>query len=398
MNNLETASGKYSNWCERRPLVCNNKLIMSKASKHLRNKEFTNIEKNVYFVHELVGCQGFEFIVFSSMKIGKKLVLPGNIILMPCFYSDISGKSWNDSLVRLTERMSMKARFVYDGWIPIKDWSIDNVRKKMREIEEILSLFSLQERISITWEPKYNIINNSQSSHQIKDGHIQEIIHLHESLNEFNDEDSKAFYKSVAWLSHSLTLPLSPSRFLLCFVALESFVNYIENKANKDSLFLGLKSLKKVNDVDMDDCIELTLDRIYKNNKIEAIRTAFYDCIYLSITKTLKKHLNKTFHDDKKNIELIFEIKIEGKTLYELRHMIAHGGLDALSDIQRQVINNRIWQMETITREYFIKVIELVLGKTPFNEVMIKSLSFPFSVASKEEQYRGPLHIAEIYS
>ena len=112
----------------------------------------------------------------------------------------------------------------------------------------------------------------------------------------------------------------------------------------------------------------------------------------------LKSHLNSIFKNDKKPIELLFDTKIEGKTLYVLRHMIAHGGLDALSDLQRQTVNNRIWDIENMARKYLVNILKLIIGKNPFIEKMIKAITYEFSVASKEEQYKGPIHMAEIYT
>lgn len=398
MSDPEIPLGKYSKWCERRPLACAKKEILAKASLNLRKKDLTSIEKNVMFVHDIVGIQGIEFVVFTSAKFKGETKLPGKITLVPCFLQETAGRSWKDRLVRLSFSMMNKARFVYDGWIPIKDWNIENVREAIRKIDENLSLFSLQERIFITWEPKYLILKDSPPSHKIEDKHIIEIKKLHEYLYALNSNDNIAFYKSVAWLSQSLSLPLSPSRFLLAFVSIESLANYIEYEANQESIFRKLKTSEKLEKEEIESCIEAILNSLDNSNKIKAITTCFYDCIYLSITKMLNKHLNNVFKNDKKPIELIFDVKIEEKTLYELRHMIAHGGLDTLSDLQRQTIKNRIWDIENIARKYLINVLKITMGKNPFVEKMIKSVSFEVSVGAKEEQYVGPTHMAEIYA
>lgn len=395
--NSEVPPGKYSRWCERRPLACDNEEKYSKASKYLRRKDLTDIEKSVMFTHELAGCQGIEFVVLSSAKFKNKVELHGNIILVPCFIPEIEGKSWNEPLVRLSSLMMKRAKFVYDGWKPINNWNIESVRESIRMIDQILSLFSIQERISITWEPKYMPRQYYPSSQNIKYQHIQEVEKLSSFVESWNHNDSTAFYRSLAWLSQSLTLPLSASRFLSCVVVIESLANYIENKATDDSIFLSVRSTETFEKEESEKCIEETLDRMYDSNKIEAIRSSFYDCVHLSTTRMLKNHLKNIFREDKESIELLFETKIEGKTLYDLRHMIAHGGIDALSDLQRQKIRDRIWHVENIARQYLVNVLEIVTGRTPFAEKMVKSMVVPFQVGAKEEQYRGPIHMAEIY-
>lgn len=338
--NSNVPLGKYSKWCHRRPLACDDEGKYRKASEYLRRGELTSIERNVMFIHDLVGCQGIEFVVFSSAKFVKRVTLPGNITLIPCFLPEIGGKSWNDPLVRLSELMMSRARFIYDGWMPITDWNIDNVRESIRKIERTLSLFSIRERISTTWEPKYMMHQVNPTSHNIEDEHIEEIKKLPDIINSWKPDDSWAFYRSLGWLSQSLTLPLSASRFLLCIVAIESLATYIENKATDDSIFAIFKATTKTDKEESDKCIEEILERLYEKDKIKAIESSFYDCIYLSIKKMLESHLNKVFKVDKKPLKLLFTDKIEEKTLYNIRHTIAHGGLDALSDLQRQMIKD----------------------------------------------------------
>jgi len=395
-NDKKAARAKYSNWCERRPLAASRERIDA-ASKYLHEKDLTNIEKNVLFIHDLVDCQGIEFVVFSSAKLTERVTLPGNITLVPCFYPDIQGKSWNDPLVRLSDSMMRRARFVYDGWMPIDDWNRENVRTSIKKINQILTLFSIQERVSTTWEPKYMLHQVYPSSHNIEDQHIQEIVTLHETLQNWKFDDSWAFYRSLGWLSQSLTLPPSPSRFLLCIVTIESLANYIENKAENDSIFSIMKATTKMDKTESDRCIEEVLGHLYDKDKINAIKSSFFDCVHLSTKKMLESHLNNVFKENKKYINLLFKDRIEGKTLYDLRHMIAHGGLDTLSDLQRQHIKDRIWNIEDTARKYLVTILTQIIGKDPFPEKMIKAMIMPFSISAKEKQYVGPTHMAELY-
>lgn len=58
---FRVSPGKYNKWCERRPLVCSDKAIISKAHKHLVKTGLTSTEKATMFLHDLVNCQGLEF-------------------------------------------------------------------------------------------------------------------------------------------------------------------------------------------------------------------------------------------------------------------------------------------------------------------------------------------------
>jgi len=395
----EISVGKYNKWCERRPLVCNNKIVISKANKHLTRKELTSTEKGTLFLHDLVNCQGLEFVAFSSARFKKPVVLPGRVVLVPCFLSEIEGKSWKDPLVRLTNRMMEHARFIYDGWVPITDWNINGVREAIRKVDQILTIFSIQERIWFTWEPKYVPSQIYPSSHKIEDHHIQEIQNLHQFIDSWIDDDSKAFYRSVAWLSQSLRLPQAAARFLFCILAIESLATYIEKESAIDSAFKPLRSSQLAGSKrkeQREKCIKNVLDLLLTTDPTKAINSAYLGCVH-GIKKMLEDHLGRVFANDHEPLKLLFENKIEGKTLYDLRNAIAHGGIDALSDLQRQRLSNRIWDIERIARRYLVKVLEEIWGKSPFRQKMIKTMMMPFQIVSHEGMYKGPIHMAETY-
>ena len=95
---------------------------------------------------------------------------------------------------------------------------------------------------------------------------------------------------------------------------------------------------------------------------------------------------------------MLFKDKIEGSTLYDIRHKIAHGGLNALEDFEKNIIKKRIWDMEKMSRKYINKVIERISGNTYFQVKTIKSMLRPFSVISHRRMYSGPVHMAYFYT
>lgn len=397
--NYEVPLGKYNKkWCERRPLVCSNNVIYSKARKHLVQKQLTPAEKAVMFVHDLVDCQGLEFVAFSNAHFKKPVKLPEQAILIPCFLPEIERKNWKEPLVQLTFRMMQLSRFIYDGWIPVSDWSIESVREVIRKVNRMLTIFSIQERTWFAWEPKYIPSEVYPSYCQIEDLHLQEIKNLNSFVESWTDDDSRAFYRSVAWLSQSLILPEPAARFLFYICAIESLVRYIEKESKSNSIFSGLKASRMRSKEQRKKCINDTLNSLYASNPIGAIESAFFGCIELSIRKMLEVHLERVFSNDPEAIDLLFREKIEGKTLYDLRNLIAHGGMDALDDLQRQRVSERIWDIERIARQYLVNVLRLIWNKSPFEQKVIKSMHVPFQVVSREDMYIGPIHMAEIYA
>jgi len=290
------------------------------------------------------------------------------------------------------------ARFIYDGWMPIADWSIENVRNSIKNLDKILSLFAIQERIWFTWEPKYFPSQQHPSSQKIELEHLNEITELNRMLDALNEEDSKVFYRSIAWLSQSLILPQPAARFLFCIVSIESLANYIEREAKEDSIFYKIRTSHRRTKEEREKCIDAYIKNICKKGRIHTIINAYNDCV-LSLTNMLKRHLSKVMSDDPESLKLLFE-KGEEDSLYSIRHKIAHGSLDILSDTERQRIADRIYEIERITRKYLNKISTIILKKPPFQHSMIKSMAIPMTevISSHEGMYKGPTHMAEFYT
>lgn len=397
----EVPHGKYNLWCERRPLVCKDKKRYSQARSYLVKRELTPYEKAALYLHALVDCEGLEFVAFGNVRLDETIVLPGNIKLVPCFLPEVIGKNLKEPLVRLTMMMHQRSRFVYDGWLPISDWRIKAVRKAIRKIDQALSIFSLRGRASFFWEPKYIPIDESKpSSYHFEHQHIKEFEKLIDFVNSLSDEDSKALFRSMAWLSQSLRLTEPAARFLFSVLAIESLATYIEKESRSDSAFKPLRSsqlTKSERKEQREKCIKDTLDYLLATDPVKAINSAYFDCV-IGIKKMLKEHLERVFADDPASVDLLFNTKIEGKILYDLRHIIAHGTADILSEVQREKIYDRVWDAERIARKYILKVLELVVGKSLFEEQMTASLFIPVTVISNEQMYKGPIHMAQIYA
>lgn len=300
-------------------------------------------------------------------------------------------------------QMVKRSNFIYDGWLPISDFRIEALRKAVRKVDQALSIFSLQGRVSFSWEPKYNPMDISTPlSYHFEHQHIQgieQLSHFTESLT--NASDSRSLFRSVAWLSQSLRLTEPAARFLFSILAIESLATYIEEKAADGSVFAELRSVqitKSKRKEQREECIKITLDNLLSESPTEAVNSAYFNCI-AGIKKRLKTHLERVFIDDPEPVDLLFNTKVEGKTLYDLRHEIAHGTVDALSEAQREMIYSRVWDVERLARRYILNVLELIQGKSVLVKQMNGSLNIPLEnmIISSERMYSGPIHMAQIY-
>lgn len=397
---LELPQGKYNKWCERRPLVCAQEERIFGADRYVLDNSLTLSEKAAFYVHELVNCQGLEFVVFSNARIKRPVVLPGNIMIVPCFLTEL--KNTDSLLAQLTLEMTHRACFVYDGWLPIADWQKDNVRKAVRMIDSALSIFALRASAWFSWEPKYSPIERAGLCYEFEQGDVMQVNQLTQFLNKMEEVDARALLTSIGWLSQSLRLSEPAARFLFGILAIESLATYIEEESPDDSAFNKLRSAQLTRQQRKEQrqaCIRDVMAQLLDTDPEKAAHTAYFDCI-VGIKQRIQAHLVNIFCGDKEPVDLLFNLKVDGKTLYELRNEIAHGRTDALSEAQREAIFGRAWDVERTARKYILKVLEIVTGHGLAECEILESVSprLREGIVSSEKMYKGPIHMAEVYS
>ena len=393
-------AGKYNKWCERRLLVCGDEEKRERADKYVEDANLTLSEKATFYTHELVDCQGLEFVVFSNARMNLPVGLPGHITLVPCFVAKLKGA--DSTIARLTSEMARRACFVYDGWLPITDWQLADVRKAVRRINSALSVFALRASAWFSWEPKYSPIMQGGSYYNFRSEDITHVNELSKSISEMREPDAQAFLSSIGWLSQCVRSNEPAARFLFGILAIESLATYIEEESTEASVFSELRSERLTRQQRSEwrqNCIRNKMAELLDVDPERAVKNAYFDCI-VGIRQRLESHLMNVFCDESEPVELLFKLKIDDKTLYELRNEIAHGRMDALSETQREVVIARAWDVERVARQYILKVLGIVMAREIDESEIIESIVFKLQdgVASHEGMYRGPIHMAEVYS
>ncbi|AFS81264.1 hypothetical protein NKOR_06965 [Candidatus Nitrosopumilus koreensis AR1] len=390
---------KFNNWCERKIVISESDLKTQKAFRYAARKDLTTAEGSAFFLHELTNCDGFEFVAFSSSKLTNPITLNGNITLVPCF--TLGNRISKDDPIGLkTMDMDRRSRFVYDGWLPISDWSEDNVRKSLKEIDKALSSFSLKTGTYFEWLPKYESHDHG-SSYQFTEEHLQELENITSKLENIPQEDHYAIYRSIGWLSQSFRLNDPSAKFLFFILTIESLAYYIEKEAKENSSLIQFRAdnrTKSERKENMKNCIEQSLSELGKN-PIESIKNAYLNCIETGSTQTLKSHIEKLHGKDSETYKLLFEKQSEDMSLYNLRHKIAHGNSYTITESEREKIKNRLWDAERVARGYLLKILKTLFGIEHFSTKFTAEIfvSAGNMVGSKGMKYGGPVHMAILY-
>lgn len=391
---------KFNKWCHREAPSCNDRGKIQRAFAFAARKDLTISEGSAFFLHELTNCDGFEFVAFSNARLSNTTHLSNGVILVPCFILNMDGMSLQDPMVQKTTDMEKKGRLVYDGWIPITDWSVSGVRIAIRKIDEALSTFSLKVQAYFEWRPKYEA-RDMESTYLFTEDHLNDLETLSKKLDSLGNEDRNAFYRSLSWFSQAFRLKEPSAKFLFFILSLESLVSYIEKDAKPDSVFIGLKADVRTTsekNTERKQCIDSYLAQL-NTNPTQAITDAYFKCIETGSTKLLQNHMEKFWTRDSEPYKLLFEKQNNEESLYSLRHKIAHGSHDTLSEIEREMIANRLFDAERVARSYLHSIIEDCFAMSPLKTQMQAEIymSAGSMVASGGATFAGPTEMAIVY-
>lgn len=276
------------------------------------------------------------------------------------------------------------------------------MRKAVRGIDSALSVFALRSSAWFSWEPKYSPIIRDGAYYNFESKDMMQVNELSKSISEMKEPDAQVLLSSIGWLSQSIRSKEPAARFLFGILAIESLATYIEEESAEDSTFSGLKSeqlTKQQRKEWRQTCITDNMARLLDVEPEKAVKTAYFECI-VGIRKRLESHLMNVFCYETEPIELLFKLEVDEKTLYELRNEIAHGRMDALSEVQREAVIARAWDVERIAREYILKVLAVATDRELYESVILESVAFQLrdGVTTHKDMYRGPIHMAQVYS
>lgn len=357
-------------------------------------------ERVILLSNELTKSKGFEFVVFSNIRINQVLYLPHNIMLVPCFMDEIIDPKYATQIKRRIEAMEIRARFIYDGWVPLAKVNVKKVHQAIKRLERAMVTLSFQMYGWMTWEPKYyairpRAITQSSGSPRFSSKIMQEFERLYEIICKIPIEDRYSLLSGIGWFNQSLHQSEPITRYLFLIFALESLVNYIELQSKPYSKFFPLRSQEYIPPTEKrekrEQCIQIKL-QTPEEKLSNKIREAYFECI-MSISKIMKSHVKKIFGDNLDNYDLLFKGK---GSLHNLRHTIAHGGINAVSDLEREKIKNRVNDLEVLTRSYLFKVLEPIYK--PLKGINLTSeRPFPIDSFISDHERIPPIHMVLYY-
>ena len=400
---MEKLKGRYNEWGYRKPLLSKGLERDRKANSYAMDRRHPPTERAAMFFREITGAEGLEFVLFVNSKMPNPKYLPGGIIIYPCFLGDLNGTNLADPLAHASGKMGEKGRYVYDGWLPINDWSSDGIKDATVRLERVLALLNLECGAYISWEPKYIGTLNLKPYFYYDGYHICDLNKIYTKIDKLRVKDRDVLYRSIGWLMESVQNNNPISKILFAVLCIESLATHINSsKLSSESQLKSLSVCKGTRGErrrEKENCINTILEE--KNvGLIKKIDNAYFGCVQ-GIQKRVRAQIEAILGADSDAIKILFEKDENGASLYDVRNLIAHGGFDALDEIQRENVYKKCYSAETVARQLLIETIRAIFGRSHFQASACASdggHGLYSEICEKEEDYIYEQMMAVFYT
>lgn len=386
--------GRFNDWGERKWIAISNEK-QEAVDRELAGLALSSRARALCRAARLTDSAGVEFVFISNVQFPTIVLPESGIQIVPCFLPlDPANPKTEDRQAA----MMKWGQFIFDGWVPIDEWTPTRLEEVVSALDDLVSLFSVIGRYYAYWEPKYPSPIKPIPSHLASRHEFQSLIDTLGIIDGLPQADREAISRSVAWISNALrNAPVQ--RFLLLFVSIEALATYIERESASDSplrAFAGDRLSRPERKRRREACIKKTLES--EIEPTQAVQQAYFECVVGS-RAMLEDNLNRVLGDSQAS-QVLFGEKVSGKTLWDLRNDIAHGSLNVLSETETRFVSSRAGILEDISRSY-VRAIFAALARTNyFARPRRPVFTVPLSQAtgSPETEYMGPTDMAEYYA
>jgi hypothetical protein len=397
---MQKPEGRFNDWGERKGLTAPTEKEEAVA-RELANLTMSPRALSLYQVAQLTDATGIEFVFTSDAEIPRPVFFKkSGIRIVPCFIPFRQQASKSGLYDQRHSAMMKRGQFIYDGWVENSEWTATRMEQIVSDLDDLTNLFSIVGQYRAYWEPKYYSVTNRAAVpvHFIEPNDFIPLVHTIGIVDSLPEVDRDALSRSTAWIADAMRDESPVKRFLLLFVSVEALATYIERKAKSTSQLYQF-STGKLSDTERREEREACIQSILagETDLMEAVKQAYFDCVVGS-RKMLEAHLNHVFKD-KQISHMMFNEKIQGKTLWQLRNDIAHGTLNIANEQELSIYTDRVHTIEEIARSYVQTILTRLAGVNYFPVNRSPSLSFaaPHSIGTPNVQYMGPTDMAEYY-
>lgn len=235
---------------------------------------------------------------------------------------------------------------IYDGWIELDTPDAEHIKVAIDSIGITANRLAFTYGASVKWCVKYNMVYSGGGYASPTENDLEI---LNDSLKNFPiNEDAMVLDSAIDWFNHGKNSTNIFTRFLCYYIALESITIAITDGKADFGLGYNRQSRDNIQE-EKKKCIEEKYNRLFKEDPIKFVRDAYFEC-HESLKSKTRQVVNLVFGQNHDYIQKLFS-KERGWSLSDIRGALAHGELSYLDDNHRELVTERIYDIELITRD-----------------------------------------------
>ena len=242
--------------------------------------------------------------------------------------------------------------YIYDGWLELDSIDAEYIRRAIATIGVGVNRMAFAYNGKVEWRLKYH---NKPLGVACAVPSKEDLNILDAMFRKFPvSEDAIFLDAAIEWFNRGRSSQNSYVSFLCYYLSFELLAIAIaEGEANFE--FKIEKVDKEKSKEEKIKCIQEKLDILYKENPIEFVKSAYFDCV-VSLKSKSQKVAELIFGENHKHVKSLFE-KQNGHSLNSLRGIIAHGISGLIDRDIDQVVEKRRYELAAIVKSFLTRII-----------------------------------------
>ena len=243
---------------------------------------------------------------------------------------------------------------VYDGWHELESTEPEEVEEAFRKTSQTLNRLSFAYNSRATWRLKYLLYPRMKRGYETPGAEdLPRLIQFLEMKG--SEKETSLLDAAVDWYNHAKSSGNVLNEFLAYYVAIEGIAMAVsDGRADFD---LGIpKDTKSERRTKKEDCIANLHTSLFTSDPTQFVQRAYFDCIH-GIKKKTRKIVETVLGPESEAVRDMFERKVDGYSLNDLRNQIAHGTFSPSGTASEHLVAKRTGDIANIAREFLNRLI-----------------------------------------
>jgi hypothetical protein len=327
--------GRYNEPGEWKPLVYPGKSdVIQKEALDATDDERV---QGVLFYMLATGHPVIEFAVKMPVKLPEaEVVLPGNV-----------------NLLLVEQENQLGNLFVYDGWVDLKDTSLEGVRLAIEGIQRAMEGIAFAFDKEVRWRLKYSLHDHTRGA---ANPNKKDMEFLDSIISNSAKEQDLAIDAAINWYNLG-NLTQNPLNAFLCFhIAIEGLAAKLAQGKLKASATFGLA---KENKTDRKERIKTVFDEYYATyysagNIEEMIKQSYFVGV-VPIKNYLHKALEAVFPEKGRKAVLDTYFK-KDEGIWDLRGKLVHDVYSDWHPEEFSKVQGKLYELEELAKAFITRV------------------------------------------